>query len=145
MIQLYISPSCSSCRKVKKYFDNHGIPYMEKNILNAPISKEESMRMLTKSENGFEDIISTRSNVFKEKGNKIEQMKTSELVDFIIDNPSVLKRPIIVADYELQVGYNEEDITLFLPQDKREAICSVCLKNNPEDCDYIKHLRFSDK
>ena len=41
------------------------------------------------------------------------------LVDFIIDNPSVLKRPIIINECELQVGYNNEDITIFLPKELR--------------------------
>lgn len=117
MIKLYVSPSCSSCRKVKKYFDHFNIKYIEKNIINTPITKDEIFKMLMRSENGFEDIISTRSKIFKEKDFNIENMKLNELVEFIIENPTVLKRPIIVTDFELQVGYNEDDITLFLPED----------------------------
>ena len=33
MIQIYTTPSCASCRKAKKWFDQYGIPYFEKNIL----------------------------------------------------------------------------------------------------------------
>ena len=68
MIKLYTSPSCSSCRKVKKYFEKYNIQYEEKNIFSSPISREDIFKMLVKSENGFEDIISTRSKIFKEKG-----------------------------------------------------------------------------
>ena len=52
-------------------------------------------------------------------------MSVKALVEFIIDNPSVLKRPIIINDNELQVGYNNEDITIFLPKELRdsEAFC----------------------
>ena len=32
MIKIYTAPSCISCRKVKKYFKEHNIPYIEKNI-----------------------------------------------------------------------------------------------------------------
>ena len=46
-------------------------------------------------------------------------MSINELVNFIIDNPSVLKRPIIINETELQVGYNNEDITIFLPKELR--------------------------
>ena len=52
--------------------------------------------MLANSENGFDDIISTRSKVFKEKQLEPDTMTIQELVDFIIENPSVLKRPIII-------------------------------------------------
>mgnify|MGYP003456398149 FL=1 len=79
--------------------------------------------MLANSENGFDDIISTRSKVFKEKQLEPDNMTIQELVDFIIENPSVLKRPIIINENELQVGYNNEDITIFLPKELRNREC----------------------
>ena len=50
-------------------------------------------------------------------------MSVQELVEFIIENPSVLKRPIIINENELQVGYNNEDITIFLPPNLRNREC----------------------
>jgi regulatory protein spx len=95
------------------------------------------------SENGFEDIISTRSNVFKELNVDLEKMKTNELIDFIVNNPSVLKRPIIVTDYEIQVGYNDDDIELFLPQELRDIECQDCVPI--KDCEYRKAIKIIDK
>ena len=123
MIQIYTTPSCASCRKAKKWFDQYKIPYSEKNIFSIKLSKEDIFRMLANSENGFEDIISTRSKVFKEKKLDPDVMSTSSLVEFIIENPSVLKRPIIINEDELQVGYNNEDITIFLPRELRNREC----------------------
>ena len=123
LIQIYTTPSCASCRKAKKWFDQYKIPYSEKNIFSIKLSKEDIFRMLANSENGFEDIISTRSKVFKEKKLDPDSMSTSSLVDFIIENPSVLKRPIIINENELQVGYNNEDITIFLPRELRNREC----------------------
>lgn len=121
MIQIYTTPSCASCRKAKKWFDKYNIPYSEKNIFSIKLSKEDIFKMLTNSENGFEDIISTRSKIFKEKKLEPEDMSVQDLVDFIIDYPSVLKRPIIINESELQVGYNNEDITIFLPKELRHC------------------------
>lgn len=119
MILIYTTPSCASCRKAKKWFEKYNIPYSEKNIFSIKLGKEDIFRMLANSENGFEDIISTRSKVFKEKHLDPDNMSINELVSFIIDNPSVLKRPIIINETELQVGYNNEDITIFLPKELR--------------------------
>jgi regulatory protein spx len=77
--------------------------------------------MLANSENGFEDIISTRSKIFREKKLEPECMSVQALVSFIIEYPSVLKRPIIINENELQVGYNNEDITIFLPKELRNS------------------------
>jgi regulatory protein spx len=142
MIQIYTTPSCASCRKAKKWFDQYKIPYSEKNIFSIKLSKEDIYKMLANSENGFEDIISTRSKVFQEHQSRIEDMKLSELVDFIIENPTVLKRPIILNDYELQVGYNVDDITIFLPEEYREQECLFCVPE--EECEYRKHLEIID-
>ena len=123
MIQIYTTPSCASCRKAKKWFDQYKIPYSEKNIFSIKLSQDDIYRMLANSENGFDDIISTRSKVFKEKHLEPDSMTIKELVSFIIENPSVLKRPIIINENELQVGYNNEDITIFLPKELRNKEC----------------------
>ena len=55
MIKIYTSPSCSSCRKVKKWFDEQKIPYKEKSIFSPSLSESDLREILTKSENGTDD------------------------------------------------------------------------------------------
>lgn len=138
MIKIYTSPSCSSCRKVKKWFNEQNIPYVEKNIFAATLNENELKDILVKSENGTEDIISPRSKIVKESGVNLESMTVKELIDFIRNNPSVLKRPIMVDDNKIQVGYNPEEITVFIPHAKRLAMwaCQKCPKI--DSCDHIK-------
>ena len=121
MIKLYMSPSCSSCRKVKKFFEEEGIPYQEKNIFNATLDPNELKDMLRKSENGTEDIISKKSKIIKEGKVDVDSMTITEMIDFIRKNPSVLKRPIMIDDRRMQVGYNKEEIRTFIPRAKRLA------------------------
>ena len=130
MVKIYTSPSCSSCRKVKKWFNEQKIPFVEKNIFAATLNEEELKDILKKSENGTEDIISSRSKIVKESGVDLENMTIRELIAFIKENPSVLKRPIMVDDRKIQVGYNPEDITVFIPQARRlaELACLKCPK-----------------
>jgi len=99
--------------------------------------------MLKYSENGFEDIISTRSKIFKETNLEPEDMRFSELADFIIANPTILKRPIIINDQIMQTGYNEDEIRAFIPREFRKFInCDDCDHNTPErDCEYKKCLQ----
>jgi regulatory protein spx len=124
MITIYTTPSCSSCRKAKKWLDDHRIPYSEKNIFNENITEDDLDLMLEHSQNGFEDIISTRSKIIKESDINIDAMRTNELKRFILDNPSVLKRPIMIdpKDNKMQVGYNDEEIRVFIPKRLRELI-----------------------
>lgn len=139
MITIYTTPSCSSCRKAKKWFDDHRIDYREKNIFNIKLTRDDIVLMLRNTDNGFDDIISTRSKVFQEKNLDIEDMTMSELTNFIIHNPSVLRRPIIIEEKKMQVGYNEDEIRTFIPRRLREIImCTTCDKG--DDCDYKNAL-----
>lgn len=121
MITIYTSPSCSSCRKVKKWFDEQKIPYKEKNIFASTLTENELKDMLIKAENGTDDIISNRSKIIKEQKVNIDDMTISELIQFIRENPSVLKRPIMLDDKRVQVGYNSEEIRTFIPRARRIA------------------------
>ncbi len=147
MIIIYTSPSCSSCRKVKKWFDEQQIPYEERNIFSAALDERELKEMLSKSENGTEDIISTRSKIIKEEHIDVESMSIRDLIEFIRANPSILKRPIIVDDRRIQVGYNEEEIRTFIPLARRYAAL-MCSPENCERyhcCDHIQMTQTSDK
>lgn len=130
MITIYTTPSCSSCRKAKKWLDEHKVAYEEKNLFNHRINDTDIEMMLNHAENGFDDIISTRSKVFKEQELEVEDMSVSELKNFIISHPSVLKRPIIVDAKRMQVGYNDEEIRVFIPKKLREMIMR---ENSEED------------
>ena len=139
MIKIYTAPSCSSCRKVKKWFKEQDIPYIEKNIFVATLDENELKDILSKSENGTEDIISERSKIIKENNVDVESMTLKELIAFIKNNPSVLKRPIIVDDTKIQVGYNPDEIRVFIPHARRLAEWACKENNCPhyKECGYV--------
>lgn len=130
MITIYTTPSCSSCRKAKDWFNEWEIPFVEHDITRIPLEKKDILDILYKTENGAEDIISTRSKMFEEKKVNLETMTLSELVAFIQENPTVLKKPIIVDKRKIQVGYNAEEITVFIPREKREAYIKSIINKN---------------
>ena len=65
MITLFLSPSCTSCRKARAWLNEHDVKFQEHNIITSPLSRDELMAILAFTENGTEDIISTRSKVFQ--------------------------------------------------------------------------------
>ncbi|MCI2111615.1 MAG: transcriptional regulator Spx [Bacilli bacterium] len=131
MIKIYYSPSCTSCRKVKKWFDEQKIPYEQKDIFSNGLSVEDIKEVISKSENGTDDIISPRSKIVSENNIDFDDMTVSQLIDFIRKNPSVLRRPIIVDDHRIQVGYNKEEIRTFIPRAYRIAEMACTAENCP--------------
>ena len=82
MITVYTTNSCSSCKKAIKWLKDHQIKFTEKNLFTEPITKQDIKIMLENTENGFDDIISTRSKVFQNLNVSIDDMTYNELVDF---------------------------------------------------------------
>lgn len=120
MITLFLSPSCTSCRKARAWLTKHQVPFQEHNIITNPLSREELMKILSFTENGTEDIISTRSKIFQKLDIDVDDMSISELLTLIGDNPSLLRRPIILDSKRMQIGFNEDEIRAFLPRDYRK-------------------------
>ncbi|RLL44879.1 transcriptional regulator Spx [Oceanobacillus piezotolerans] len=119
MVTLYVTPSCTSCRKAKAWFKKNNIPFKERNIFSEGLTLDEIKGILRLTEDGTEEIISTRSKVFQELNLDLNQMPMKELYRVIQENPGMLKRPIIHDDKRLQVGYNEDEIRRFLPRSVR--------------------------
>lgn len=122
MIVVYTSPGCASCRKVKNWLKDNDLRFIEKNIFHTALNESEIKHLLMRSENGTEDIISKRSKIIQEKEIDVEEMTMNELVEFIQENPSVLKRPIVLNEKTFLVGYDEEEIGAFIPSSRRTPL-----------------------
>lgn len=131
MIILYTSPGCASCRKAKQWLKDNEMEYVEKNIFNTLLKENEIKYLLQRSENGTEDIISTRSKAFQALERSLDDLSMAELVDFIQQNPSVLKRPIIVNEQSFVVGYDDDEITAFVPSHLRALSDQACGRHCP--------------
>lgn len=116
MVKVYTSYNCSSCKKVIEWFLEHGIEYEEYNFFTRSLEKSELSYMLGATQNGFEDIVSERSTVYQTNKAEIEQMSVGELISFIIEYPSILKRPIIIDSVTgiFKVGYNKYEMEEFI-------------------------------
>jgi regulatory protein spx len=122
MVTVFTTPSCGSCRKAKAWLDEHQIEYMERNIIANPLTIDEIKSILRLTEEGTDEIISTTSKAYQELNVDIESLPLNALYQIIANNPKMLRRPIIIDEKRLQVGYNEDEITRFLPRKLRTFV-----------------------
>lgn len=121
MLNLYVAPSSASSRKARAWLKAHDISFRERNINSNPLNADEVKQILRLTENGSEDIISTRSKIFKKLDIDFDSLSLSKLVSLVVKYPDLIKRPIVFDDKRLEVGYNEEEIRRFLPRSIRET------------------------
>ena len=120
MLTLYTSPSCTSCRKARAWLQEHEIPFKESNIFSEPLNISELKAILRMTEDGTEEIISTRSKVFQKLNMDLNELPLQDLLELVKENPGLLRRPIMIDEKRLQVGFNEDEIRRFLPRGVRQ-------------------------
>ena len=122
MITLFLSPSCTSCRKARAWLEKHEVPFKEHNIMTSPLSYDELRNILALTENGTDDIISTRSKIFQKLNVDVEDLSISALIKLIEENPSLDQK-------RMQIGFNEDEIRAFLPRCyRKEELKSATLR-----------------
>ncbi|WP_363549694.1 transcriptional regulator SpxA [Caldifermentibacillus hisashii] len=119
MVTLYTAPSCTSCRKARAWLEEHNIPFKERNIFSESLTIEEIKEIFRMTEDGTDEIISTRSKTFQKLHVNLDALPLQQLFQLIRENPGLLRRPIIIDEKRLQVGYNEDEIRRFLPRKVR--------------------------
>ncbi|MDR3257591.1 MAG: Spx/MgsR family RNA polymerase-binding regulatory protein [Mycoplasmataceae bacterium] len=133
MIKIYTSSGCLGCRQSIKFFKEHNLAYEEKDFTKIPLTRQELKDILSLTEDGFDDILSIRSNEFKKHQSKLDDYMMEDIINLIIQHPQILSRPIIIQymknePYRLLIGYNSNDIEIFLNSDtarmsKKVATC----------------------
>ena len=115
MIKIYKNNrGYKSTKDAMNWLDNYFLDYEVIKIRDLTL--ERFIHMLSLSEHGFEDFIiaSERGNELKKKFD-YETMTTKEMINFLIENQSFLKSPIIYDDRKLLIGWSEDDARVFLP------------------------------
>lgn len=121
MIKIYTVAGCSSSQKAKKWLSENHVDFQEINLLTDDISKEDFLEILSLTENGNEELLSKRSRTYKGLGLDLERFSLNTMVTIMKENRSILRRPLILDDKRLQVGYNDDDIRKFLPRSVRQV------------------------
>ncbi|SEN00090.1 regulatory protein spx [Mesobacillus persicus] len=113
---------CRSTKKARQWMIKYKIPFVERNLKEAPLTVIELQDLLRKTIDGTDDIIAKRSASYKALNLNIEELPLLELLEMIHDEPRLLRSPIIVDERKIQVGYHEEEIRQFIPRKTREFL-----------------------
>ncbi|WP_026694575.1 arsenate reductase family protein [Peribacillus kribbensis] len=110
-LTFYWYPKCGTCRKAKKWLDEHCISYVEKHIVEEPPSKEQIEDLHKKSGLELKKFFNTSGMKYKELGLKdtVKTASETELYELLASDGMLLKRPILTDGSRVTVGFKEED------------------------------------
>ena len=105
-VSAYLYNSCTSCRKTDEVLRESGIDYERREYFKDRFTKEELRDLLTSHGLTIEDVISTRSTPYKQHDLANRELSDDEILDLMIEDPRLLRRPIITSGDMVVIGHN---------------------------------------
>ena len=104
-------PACSTCKKAKNWLDTHQITYTDRHIKEQNPTKEELTLWYQKSGLPLKKFFNTSGLLYKsmELKDKLPNMTEDEQLALLATDGMLVKRPIIVADTFILVGFKEAE------------------------------------
>lgn len=104
-------PKCSTCKKAKKWLDEHNILYTERHIVNENPSYDELKEWYGKSGLPLKKFFNTSGVLYKDMRlkEKLPEMSEEEQLKLLASNGMLVKRPLIVNDDLILIGFKEAE------------------------------------
>ncbi len=104
-------PKCSTCRKAKNWLDEHNIEYESRHIVEDNPTADEIENWYNKSGLPLKRFFNTSGKIYRENNikDKLPEMSEQEQFDMLATNGMLVKRPIVVGDDFVLVGFKVKE------------------------------------
>ena len=113
MAMLFLEyPPCSTCKKAKKWLDEHGVAYTDRHIKENNPSYEELKQWLESSGLPIKKFFNTSGLQYRalELKDKLPTMSVEAQLQLLSTDGMLVKRPLVVTDDgKVLTGFKEAD------------------------------------
>ena len=104
-------PKCTTCRKAKKWLEEKGIKFEDRDIREQNPSAEELQRWHGISGLPLKRFFNTSGQLYREMNlkDRLPSMTEEEQYRLLASDGMLVKRPIIVSDDFVLVGFKEAE------------------------------------
>jgi arsenate reductase (glutaredoxin) len=108
-LTFYWYPKCGTCRKAKKWLDEHGIDVQAVHIVENPPTKAELTELYRKSGLPLKKFFNTSGMKYRQLGlkEKVNTASEEELLEILASDGMLIKRPILTDGTHVLVGFQE--------------------------------------
>ena len=106
-------PKCSTCQKAQKWLDANGVSYELRNIKDDKPTEAELCAWHNLSCLPLKKFFNTSGLLYKSMGlkDKLPQMSEDEMLKLLATDGMLVKRPLLVSDEFVLVGFKETEWT----------------------------------
>ena len=112
MERLFIEyPKCTTCKKAKKFLEDNGITFVDRHIVEDNPTAEELTEWIQRSGLPVKKFFNTSGMKYRELElkDKLPAMSTEEQIQLLASDGMLVKRPLIVEDERVLVGFKEKE------------------------------------
>ena len=111
MIKIYCYPRCTTCQRATKFLDSKSVEYEFINIKENNPDKETLRSLWQKSGLDLKKFFNTSGILYREMelSKKLPSMSDEEKLDLLSTDGMLVKRPILITENSVLVGFKETD------------------------------------
>ena len=109
-------PRCTTCQKAQKWLDEHNVKYEFRNVKEDNPSAKELRSWHEKSGIPLKRFFNTSGMQYKALGlrDRLTEMSEDEQLDLLASDGMLVKRPIIVSDGFVLVGFKTAEYEVLI-------------------------------
>ncbi len=110
-LTFYWYPNCSTCKKAKKWFDDHDIAYEAVHIVDETPTKDQLLTLIENSGLPAKKFFNTSGKKYRELGmkDKLTDATVEEMANYLASDGMLIKRPIVTDGTRVTVGFKENE------------------------------------
>lgn len=104
-------PKCSTCKKAKKWLEEHNIEFDKRHIIEENPTKEELKEWIENSGLPIKRFFNTSGMKYRELNlkDKLQNMSEEEMIEVLASDGMLVKRPIIIKKNIILTGFKEKE------------------------------------
>ena len=109
-ITIYHNPRCSKSKATLELITSMGITPIVKLYLDEPISYDELSNVLDKLNISPRELLRKTESLYKKHNLDNNILDDSEIITFMIENPILIERPIVIRNKGAIIGRPPENV-----------------------------------
>ncbi|MBQ2681214.1 MAG: arsenate reductase family protein [Eggerthellaceae bacterium] len=104
-------PKCSTCKKAMNWLDEHNVEFDQRHIVEDNPTIDELRLWHKMSDLPLRRFFNTSGMLYRDMGlkDKLPSMSEDEMYELLASNGMLVKRPLLVLDDTVLVGFKEKD------------------------------------
>ena len=113
MIKVLHNNTCSKSRAILEHLDENNVPFEIIDFIETPLTELELKTLLKKLNTDVEGLIRKSDRLYQEKFAG-KEFTDDEWIKILIENPSLIQRPILIKGPVAMVGRPIENVRFFI-------------------------------